>query len=277
MKNPDKCGGTGGITLKIADCADFLRGLAEQSVDLIIADSPYNIGKQYDSYSDSRPHAEFMAWMERWIGQANRVLTLDGSLWLFAPDEWVSEIDMYCRNKLSLNRRGWIVWTFTFGVACQRGFSRSHCHILYYTANPNQFTFNDKAVRVPSARTLRYADKRANPAGKLPDNTWCLLKEQLEPAFGGLDMDTWLVNRKCGTYKERRKHSSNQIPLAIMERIVLSSSNPGGLVVDPFLGTGTTAVACAKHGRRFMGCDISPRCVIESWKRVKTEGRSNVE
>jgi DNA modification methylase len=176
-------------------------------------------------------------------------------------------VDVLCRRVLGLHRRSWVVWFYTFGVANQKNFSRSHTHILYFTKSKTDFTFNDDAVRVPSARSLVYADRRQNPKGKLPDNTWALLREDLEP-YMTPDKDTWLVSRVCGTYKERQKHSSNQVPLPIMERIVLASSNRGDLVLDPFVGTGTTAVACVKHGRRFTGWDISETCVREGWRRV---------
>src|SRR4029077_13074950 len=185
------------------------------------------------------------------------------------PDELVSEVDMYCKHHLGLYKRAQIIWYFTFGVCNSSGknFSRSHAHILYYVKTKSRFTFNDQAIRVPSARALVYGDKRANPKGKAADNTWMLLKSEMESVFRP-DQDTWLENRVCGTYKERQKDSPNQIPLPIMERLVLVASNPGDLVCDPFVGSGSSGVVSHRHGRRFVGMDISKQYLANAEKRI---------
>jgi DNA modification methylase len=239
-------------------------------MNLIVADPPYNIGKEYENYDDSKPHDEFMGWTQAWIQMAYNCLHPNGSLFIFAPDEWASEVDVYCRQEVGLNWQSTIVWYYTFGVACQGRFSRSHTQILWYTKSKTKFTFNRDAIAVPSNRQLVYKDKRANPKGKVPDNTWMLTQKAMADCFGP-DEDTWLVSRVCGTFKERQKHSSNQIPEPIMERIVLACSNRGELVLDPFCGTGTTGVAAVRHGRRFLGYDISPTCVKQSLERIAKE------
>ena len=126
--------------------------------------------------------------------------------------------------------RNWIVWHYTFGVNCTRKFNRSHAHIFYYVADPKRFTFNADAVRVPSARQTTYADRRANPVGKLPDDTW-VLRPQEDDRFFDPAADTWYVPRVCGTFKERGDHPC-QMPLALLERIVRVASHPGDLVLD---------------------------------------------
>ena len=94
-----------------------------------------------------------------------------------------------------------------------------------------------------------------------------LVRDQLQPLFRP-DQDTWLESRICGTFKERKKHSPNQLPEPIVERIVRSCSNPGDLVVDPFLGSGTTGLVAVRNGRHFAGCDLSKTCVAESRTRI---------
>ena len=98
----------------------------------------------------------------------------------------------HLRPPLGLTLRNWIVWHYTFGVSCTRKFNRSHAHIFYYVADPKRFTFNADAVRVPSARQTTYADRRANPAGKVPDDTW-VLRPQEDDRFFGPQTDTWYV------------------------------------------------------------------------------------
>lgn len=250
------------------DCVTAMHRLPKGSAQLISCDPPFNIGHPYDAYEDNKSYEQYMAWTREWIAAAYQALHKHGSFWIFAPDEWVSEIDVLCKREFHLRKRNHIVWTFTFGVACQKKFSRSHCHILYYTKAATKFTFNAEVLRVPSARQLVYNDKRQNPKGKLPDATWMLLEEQLAPHMTP-DRDTWLVSRICGTFKERQHHSPNQIPLPVMERIVLATSNKGDLVVDPCCGTGSTGVACALHERNFIGYDVSDTCVKQSLKRIE--------
>lgn len=256
------------VDLRVSDCCKFLASLKRRP-NLLVCDPPYNYGVEYDSaIADNRPYAEYLGWTQDWLGAAHAALHPHGALWVFIPDEWVSEIDLYCRKELKMTRRSWVVWYYTFGVANQKNFSRSHTHLLYFTKAKTKFTFNADAVRVPSARQLVYNDRRQAAGGKLPDNTWVLTRDQLQPLFEP-DRDTWLESRVCGTFKERKKHSPNQLPEALVERIVRSCSNPHDLVVDPFLGSGSTAAVAARLGRDFAGCDLSKTCVAETRKRVQ--------
>jgi DNA modification methylase len=250
------------------DCISGLQSMPPNSVMLAIGDPPYNFGQPYEACHDNKSYDDYMEWTRKWLTAVDWCLHKYGSLWIFVPDEWVSEIDMLMRHEMGYYRRGWIVWAFTFGQAAQTNFTPSHCHLLYYTKTKTKFTFNHEPVRVPSARQIKYNDKRAQSGGKMPDNTWMLLKEQLEP-YMTPDKNTWLESRICGTFKERKKHSPNQIPMPIMERIVLTCSNPGDRVVDPFCGTGPVGVVCAQHDRDYVGYDVSKTCVKETNDRIK--------
>src|SRR5262249_6916673 len=115
--------------------------------------------------------------------------------------------------------------------------------------------FSPGGVRVPSARQTSYADRRAHPRGKLPDDTW-VLRPQEDDRFFQPDTDTWYVSRVCGTFKERTGHPC-QMPEALLERIIRVASNPGDLVLDPFAGSGTTLVAAKRLGRRYLGIELS--------------------
>jgi DNA modification methylase len=254
------------LSVRKQDCTLGLAGL-KGKVKLLVSDPPYNFGQPYDAYSDNKSYAGYMAFTEKWMGAGVAALHPHGSMWVFCPDEWVSEIDILARKTFKLTKRRQVVWTFTFGQAAQRNFTRSHCHLLYFTKTKTKFTFNESKVRVPSARQLVYGDARANKKGKLPDDTWVLLRDQLEGAIPR-DADVWLQSRVCGTFKERRKHSPNQIPVPIMERIVLACSNRGDLVADPFCGTGSLGEACARHERSYIGFDISGDAVKATRERI---------
>ncbi|MBL8865523.1 MAG: site-specific DNA-methyltransferase [Gemmataceae bacterium] len=236
---------------------DCLRILAEQpaaSVDLAFADPPFNIGYEYDLYDDRRAREDYLEWTERWLAAVKRVLKPTGSFFVAIGDEYAAEHKVRL-DALGFTMRNWIVWHYTFGVNCKKKFNRSHAHIFYYVADPNRFTFNPDPVRVPSARMTTYADRRANPVGKLPDDTWVLRPQESDVHFQS-DADTWYVPRVCGTFKERGEHPC-QMPEAVLERIIQVASNPGDLVLDPFAGSGTTLAAAKKLGRRCLGVELS--------------------
>ena len=258
--------------VKTINCIQGLAKLVQPgSVDLLIADPPYNMGKSYESYVDTKPFQEYIIWSREWIGEAVTALNRYGSMWIFINDALVSEIDVMCKEFFGLKKRSHIIWHYTFGQNHQKNFTPSHTHLLYYTKHKSKYTFNkdDPSLRHPSARQVKYNDKRANPTGRLPDNTWVLFPEQLPEAFDPAG-DTWLASRVCGTFNEREHHIPNQIPLPIMHRIVTACSNPGDLVVDPFCGSGSSGVVSKMLGRNYIGMDVSKTSVEESRKRIKS-------
>jgi site-specific DNA-methyltransferase (adenine-specific) len=236
------------------DCLRHLASLPRGCVDLAFADPPFNIGYEYDVYNDSQGRSEYLAWTEKWLAAVRRVLSPTGSFYVAIGDEYAAEMKVRL-DGLGLTMRNWIVWHYTFGVHCKKKFNRSHAHIFYYVVDPRRFTFNADSVRVPSARQTTYADKRANATGKVPDDVWVVRPQEEERAFRPAS-DTWFVSRVCGTFKERTGHPC-QMPEAVLERIIKVSSNPGGLVLDPFAGSGTTLAVARKLGRRWLGIELS--------------------
>lgn len=248
------------------DCLHALKDVQGQAPTLVIADPPYNVGKDYQAYHDKQPVSDFLQWLEDRMRIMRTALAPHGSMWVFINDALVSEVDVLCK-RAGFYKRNHVVWHYTFGVNHKKQFTPSHTHLLYYTKSRSKWTFNADAVLQPSARQVKYNDKRAHSKGRLPDNTWVLFPEQLPAAFDPAG-DTWLASRVCGTFREREKHSPNQIPVPLMERIVRTCSNPGELVLDAFMGTGSAGVACATHGRNYLGFDVSDVCVSQSSRRV---------
>jgi site-specific DNA-methyltransferase (adenine-specific) len=240
--------------IQTGDCLRHLADVPAKSVDLAFADPPFNIGYEYDVYHDRVSRKDYLAWTDQWLAAVKRVLKPTGSFYVAIGDEYAAEMKVRL-DGLGLVMRNWIIWHYTFGVHCKRKFNRSHAHIFYYVADPRHFTFNADAVRIPSARQTTYADRRANPAGKMPDDTWVLRPQEEERCFLP-GMDTWYVARVCGTFKERTGHPC-QMPEAVLERIILVSSNRGDLVLDPFAGSGTTLATAHKLGRRYLGIELS--------------------
>ncbi len=221
----------------LGDCVEIMKTLPEKSIDLIFADPPFNIGIKYDVHNDNMPYDAYYKWSERWISEAYRLLKDNGTIYIAIGDEFAAEINIILK-KTGFYFRNWIIWYYTFGQNQRKKFNRAHTHILYFTKDKERFTFNDKDIRVPSARQLIYNDKRANPLGKIPD-------------------DVWQFPRVCGTFKERIGKHPCQMPEDLLELIIKTSSNEGDIVMDPFGGTGTTSAVAKKLKRNFITMEIS--------------------
>jgi DNA modification methylase len=251
------------------DCIELLAKLAPGSVHLAFADPPFNIGYEYDVYDDRKEYDHYLDWSRRWMAGVHRALRPDGTFWLAIGDEYAAELKLIARD-LGFSCRSWVIWYYTFGVNCTRKFNRSHAHLFHFLKDPKQFTFNfeDPAIRVPSARQLVYADARANPKGRLPDDTWILRPQDLPGGFSE-ESDTWYFPRVAGTFKERAGFHGCQMPEQLLGRIIRASSNEGDLVLDPFTGSGTTLTVAKKMGRDWIGCELSPEYVRQSTQRIE--------
>ena len=240
------------------DCIGGMKKLDDGSVDLVFADPPFNIGYDYDVYHDEMESERYLAWSRDWTAEVVRVLKPDGTFWLAIGDEYAAELKVMLQREHGLTCRSWVMWYYTFGVNCKNNFSRSHTHLLYMIKDPQAFTFNgdDPAVRVPSARQLVYGDKRANPKGRLPDNTW-ILRPQDAPDWFSHNGKVWYFPRVCGTFAERAGWHGCQMPEQLLGRIIRACSNEGELVLDPFSGSGTTPAVAKKLNRRFLAFEIS--------------------
>ena len=242
--------------LVVGDCIEAMAQLPAECADLIFADPPFNIGYEYDIYDDRRSKDEYLAWADAWLRAAIRLLKPSGSFWLAMGNAYVAEYKIRL-DALGLTMRNWIVWHYTYSRWCEKRFALSHAHILFYVRNPKQYTFHADAVRVPSARQTIYRYPKAKPCGRVPDDVWILRPQETAEHFRP-EHDVWFEPRVCGTSLERVAHPC-QMPEAILERIIRVATNPGDLVIDPFAGSGTTLAVAKRLGRRFWGCELSPR------------------
>ena len=277
--------------LVVGDCIENMNMWPGASVDLIFADPPYNIGYQYDQYEDKRNDHDYVEWTKTWIDGCVRLLKPEGSFYVLIGDEYAAEVRLHLKQlerDRKLVMRNWIVWHYTFGQNCKMKFNRSHAHLFYNVgpavfdqslkakAKGKPFTYNREAIAVPSARQTTYADARANPAGKLPDDTWYLRPQETEGVYFKPDEDTWYLSRLCGTFRERQGWHPCQLPEALLERIVKVSSNPGDLVFDPFVGSGTTLAVAARLERRWLGCELSAEYTARALERIQCESFNNI-
>lgn len=248
--------------LILGDALQALAAVPSGTVDLIYTDPPFGTGKVQrmrrtrrgealpeQSYADDLPFPEYLAWLRTCVGEMHRVLTDTGSIYLHLDWRATHHARMMLDDIFGVDRfLNEIIWAYDFGGRARDRWARKHDNILWYAKGP-EWTFNREAVdRIPYMSPGLVGTEKA-ALGKVPTDTW------------------WMtVVPTSGT---ERTGYPTQKPLKLAERIIVASSNPTDLVADFFAGSGTTAVAAAKHGRRFLACDSNPEAVRITEERLR--------
>ncbi|TDQ98798.1 DNA-methyltransferase [Paraburkholderia silvatlantica] len=236
---------------------DFLTdaaSLPDVSIDLIVADPPYGLGKDYGNDSDMRSGENFLAWTYEWLDLAIPKLKPTGSLYVFCTWQYAPEIFVYLKSKLTMINE--IVWDRrvpSMGGTTRR-FTSVHDNIGFFAVSKDYY-FDLDPVRIP----YDAATKKARSRKLFEGSKWLEL--------GYNPKDVWSVSRLHRQHAERVDHPT-QKPLEIVERMVLASCPPGGRVLDPFMGSGTTAVACTRQQREFVGYEINESYCAIARERV---------
>ncbi|MCA9935723.1 MAG: site-specific DNA-methyltransferase [Ardenticatenaceae bacterium] len=233
----------------VGDSIQWLSSLESETVDLIIADPPYNIKKaEWDTFESQQAYVE---WSLRWIEQAARALKADGTLYVCGFSEILADIKLPALQFFTGCR--WLVWHYKNKANLRDDWGRSHESILHFRKS-KAFTFNTDDVRIPyGAHTTKYPERtqaETSQYGKKSDYVW-----QPHPR-GAKPRDVIEIPTTCNGMHETTPHPT-QKPEELFRKLVLASSREGDLVVDPFLGSGTTAVTAEQLKRNWMGCDLS--------------------
>ena len=227
-------------------CEDALQGLSripDGSIDLLIADPPYGLGKDYGNDSDKLEASAYLRWMEEWIDAALPKLKPDASLYIFLTWRYSPEIFVMLKQRMTmLNEIVWDRRVPSMGGSTRR-FSSVHDTIGFF-AKSKDYHFDLDAVRIPYDAETKKARSRSIFVGA----KW------LEIGYN--PKDVWSVSRLHREHRERSDHPT-QKPLEIIERMVKASCPPDGMVLDPFMGSGTTAVAAKRCGRNFVGFELN--------------------
>lgn len=237
-------------TLFIGDSIQWLTSLPGETVDLILGDPPYNIKKaEWDTFESQQAYVE---WSLRWIEQAARVLKPEGTLYICGFSEILADIKLPALKFFAGCR--WLVWHYKNKANLRADWGRSHESILHFRKG-KEFTFNVDAVRVPYGNhTTRYPERTQAETSQYGNSH----QEVWRPHPGGAKpRDVIEIPTTCNGMNETTPHPT-QKPEELFRKLVLASSNPGDLVIDPFLGSGTTAVVAEQLKRKWMGCDLSP-------------------
>jgi adenine-specific DNA-methyltransferase len=246
------------VVLFPGDCLALLAAVPEGAARLVVTSPPYNLGK---SYERRRPLDAYLADQARVIAACVRVLAPDGSIcWQVGNHVDAGEVfpldvllyPLFKAHGLALRNR--IVWHFEHGLHCARRFSGRYETILWFTRE--HYAFHLDPVRVPQ----KYPGKRhfkgpragrfsCHPLGKNPG-------------------DVWAIPNVKHNHVEKTAHPC-QFPVELVERLVLALTAPGDLVLDPYMGVGSTAVAALRHGRRAAGAEVEARYVAIARERVR--------
>lgn len=251
------------VTIKAMDCVDFLGGLDDGCADLAVVDPPYNLGVAPWDRFDS--HDDFMRFTCRWIDTLIPKLKRTASLYVFNTPFNSAFILEHLLSR-GLLFQNWITWDKRDGLSCTKTrYARGQETILFFTKT-GQYTFNTDQVRVPyeSTERIEHARKRGilkngrrwfpDPRGRLCGEVWHFSSQRHKNKVNGK-----VVKMPHSTIK----------PEDMLERIVRASSNKDDLVLDCFVGSGTTPAVCKKLERNFVGCDSSGSYVAAARRRVR--------
>lgn len=225
------------------DVLTAIKTIETESVDLIFADPPYNIGKDFDGLKEQWSEDDFLEWCYEWLEECYRVLKKDGTFYLMNSTENMPFLDIWCRKKFHIKSR--IVWTYdSSGVQAKKYFGSLYEPILMMTKSKDNYTFNheDIMVEAKTGAKRKLMDYRKNPpqpynTKKVPGNVWEYSR----------------VRYKMFEYENH----PTQKPEALLERIVKASSNIDDIVLDPFSGSFTTCATARKLGRKSIGIEIN--------------------
>lgn len=250
---------TASCLLFCGDTLDMQKELKPLMFNAIITSPPYNIGKEYE---EPKPLNDYIDWSTQWIAGASRLLVLNGALLLNLGYVSINEqaraipIPYLIWDKVPLYLNQEIVWNYSAGVACKNYLSPRNEKILWYVRDNKNYTFNldsirDENVKYPNSR--RHGKSRVNTLGKNPSDVWEIAKV------------TTGFNRSS---QERTSHPC-QFPIDLIDRLVLGFTNPGEIVYDPFVGSGTTFESCIKNGRFCVGFEIKTEYCEIAKKRIE--------
>ena len=259
------------VVLFDGDCSKLLKNIPSSSVDLVITSPPYNVGKKYEKKTSL---ASYLKDMEPVIAEMVRALAPTGSLcWQvgnYVHKGEVFPLDIYFYEifkRFGLKLRNRIIWRFNHGLHCTKRFSGRYETILWFTKN-DEYVFNLDPVRVPA----KYPGKRhfkgpkrgqlsGNPLGKNPSDIWDVVKQDWED-------EVWDIPNVKANHPEKTEHPC-QFPVELVQRCVLALTQPGGIVLDPYCGVGSTIIASLQYNRKAIGAEQVSNYVVITRERIQ--------
>ncbi len=237
------------------DCIEVIQEIPSDSIDVTFADPPFNLKKKYGTYKDEKETDDYLNWCKQWILEMVRITKPSGSIFVHNIPKWLTYYASFLNEVADF--RHWISWdapTAPMGKTLQP----SHYGILFYAKNQQENKFHE--IRYPHRRCRKCGYLLKDYGGK---------KKILHP-FGPLVSDVWSDIHRIRHNKHRDPHPC-QLPVHLLERLILMSTDEGDIILDPFMGTGTTAVAAARLGRNVIGIDLDPQYVEITQRKLAQE------
>ena len=230
-------------TIIHSDVLISLKKIGDSTVDLIFADPPYNIGKDFDGLKENWKEKDFLEWTYTWIKECHRVLKPHGTFYIMNSTENMPYIDIWSRKYFTVKSR--IIWSYdSSGVQAKKYYGSLYEPILMLTKHSKHYTFNyeDILVEAKTGAKRKLIDYRKNPprpynTTKVPGNVWKFPR----------------VRFKMGEYENH----PTQKPEVLLERIIKASSNIGDTILDPFSGSFTTSSVAQRLNRKSIGIEIN--------------------
>lgn len=232
------------LSVICGDAIEEMKKLPDRTIRLIVTDPPYNLNKNYGNNQDKLEFDAYIDFSRQWLTEAKRVLTDDGTIYVFMGMRYISYIFNILEQELNMTFNSWITWFYTQGIGKTKGFSPRHDDILMFTKSSKNFVFHLDNIRVPQ----KFYRSVNNMRGANPGNVW---------EFSHMHY--------CN--KNRKKHPT-QKPEGLYERMILASSDPGDVVLDPFVGSGTALRVCQQTDRSGIGFDMNPEYVAMTKERL---------
>ena len=257
---PTRAHAKNGGELWHADVLDLLGRLKDGSVDLVVTDPPYAIAKE--SWDEFESLEAYVDWCDLWLAEIARVLAPHGSAYVCGFSEILADVKARSAKRFAGCR--WLVWYYKNKANLGRDWGRSHESIIHLRRESTKLDVD--AVRIPyNGHTTKYPERvqatSSQYGGGVRRDRW------VPNPLGAKPRDVIEVPVICNGMTEKTPHAT-QKPEALIEKLILASSAPGQLVVDPFVGSGTTAVVAARLGRQWLAGDADARYVGLARERI---------
>lgn len=248
-------GGLDGLIGKVhnTDCIQLMKAIDDNCINMIFADPPFNLNKKYQSYADQLPFDEYVAWTEKWLREAARILTYDGSLFVYNIPKLLIHTAPILNELLEF--RHWIAWNAN-GKPLGKTLQPSHYGILFYTKTRNNKFYD---IRTPHA-TCRKCDAYLKDYGG---------KAHLRHPNGYQISDVWNDIHRARHNRRRIKGHPCQLPVHLIERLILMTTDENDIVLDPFCGGGSAGIAAKQMGRKYIGVDIDADYCNQATLRIQ--------
>lgn len=229
------------------DCIEGMSRINEEVIDLTVTSPPYNIGKEYE---EVKPLDKYLSWTEKWVDKVYSITKPAGAFlfnlgYLKVPGKGRNvPLPYMLWDKTDFYLIQEIVWNYGAGVSCRKILSPRNEKYLWYVKDSKKYTFNLDDIRDPNVKypnQKKNGKLRCNSIGKNPSDVWRIAK---------------VTSGKNRASKERRNHPA-QFPADVIERVIKGFSNPGDIVLDPFMGSGTVAEVALKYNRKCIGFEIN--------------------